>query len=110
MDVFIKNEIKWNHQIHKTYIKSVCKHSHYVKSQETTNIVSEVLERTLERTAHNLFMLRYGKSKRQHKIGATCLLPHHVVNVYSVHPPFCWGGRTSYQIFKKGGLDRILIF
>ena len=21
-------------------------------------------------------------------------------------PPFCWGGWTSYQIFKRGGLDR----
>ena len=27
-----------------------------------------------------------------------------IVDIHSVHPPFCWGGRTSYQIFKKGGL------
>ena len=31
---------------------------------------------------------------------------------HSVHPPlFCWGrGWTSYQLFKKGGLDRTSVF
>ena len=48
MNDFIKNKIKWKHQIYLTYIKNGCKDSDYVKFQEATTIVSEVTSRHKE--------------------------------------------------------------
>ena len=41
----LKYEINWKHQIYKTYIKTSRKDSDYVKFQEATSIVSEVISR-----------------------------------------------------------------
>ena len=45
MNEFIKNKIKWKHRIYKTYIKNSRKESYYVKFQEATTLVSEVISR-----------------------------------------------------------------
>ena len=49
MNVFIKNKIKRKHQIYKTYIKNGRKYSDYVKFQEATSIVSEVISKHKEK-------------------------------------------------------------
>ena len=43
MNDFVKNRIKWKHQIYKTYIKNGRKDSDYVKFQEATSLVSNVI-------------------------------------------------------------------
>ena len=48
MNIFIKNKIKWKHQIHKAYVKNGHKYSYYVKFQETATIVSETISRRKE--------------------------------------------------------------
>ena len=48
MNHFIKNKIKWNHQIYKTYIKSDCKDKDYIEFQGTTSIVIEGISRREE--------------------------------------------------------------
>ena len=42
---FIKNQIKWKHQIYKTSTKNGRKDSDCVKFQEATSIVSKVISR-----------------------------------------------------------------
>ena len=44
MNGFIKNQIKWKHQIYKNYIKTVVK----TKFLEATSLVSEVISRRNE--------------------------------------------------------------
>ena len=49
----------------------------------------------LESTTHILFMLCYSKFQSQHKIGATCHLPHHMVNWEREDAPFLEGGGVA---------------
>ena len=48
MNDFIKNQIKWKHQIYQTYIQNGHKDSDYFKFQEATSMVSEVISRCKE--------------------------------------------------------------
>ena len=48
MSDFIKNKIKWKHQIHKIYQKNGHKNSDYFKLQEATSVVSELISRRKE--------------------------------------------------------------
>ena len=45
MNDYIKNKIKWKHQIYKTYQKNGHKGSDYFKLQEATSVVSELISR-----------------------------------------------------------------
>ena len=49
MNDFIKNKIKWKHQIHKIYQKNGYKDSDYFKFQEATSVVSELISRHKEK-------------------------------------------------------------
>ena len=57
MNDFIKNKIKWKHQIYKTYIRNGHKDSDYVKFQEATSIVTEVI-RSCEEEYQNHIALK----------------------------------------------------
>ena len=48
MSDFIKNKIKWKHQIYKIYQKNGHKNSDYFKLQEATSVVSELISRCKE--------------------------------------------------------------
>ena len=48
MSDFIKNKIKWKHQIYKIYQKNGHKNSDYFKLQEATSVVSELISRRKE--------------------------------------------------------------
>ena len=48
MNDFIKNKIKWKHEVFKTYVNNGCEDSDYVKFQKGTGIVSEVISRRKE--------------------------------------------------------------
>ena len=48
MNDYIKNKIKWKHQIYKTYQKNGHKESDYFKLQEATSAVSELISRHKE--------------------------------------------------------------
>ena len=49
MNGFIKNKIKWKHQIYKIYQKNGHKNSDYFKLQEATSVVSELISRHKEK-------------------------------------------------------------
>ena len=48
MNDFIKNKIKWKHEICKTFINNGCEDSDYVELQKAISIVSEVISRHKE--------------------------------------------------------------
>ena len=54
MSDFIKNKIKWKHQIHKIYQKNGHKDSGYLKLQEATSVVSELISRRKEKYQNHL--------------------------------------------------------
>ena len=43
MNDFVKNKIRWKHQIFKNYIKNGREYSVYFKFQEAKNLVSQVI-------------------------------------------------------------------
>ena len=45
MKDFVKNQIKWKHQIYKTFIKNSCTYSDDVKLQKATSVLSEMISR-----------------------------------------------------------------
>ena len=54
MSDFIKNKIKWKHQICKIYQKNGHKDSDYFKLQEATSVVSEMISRCKEEYQNHL--------------------------------------------------------
>ena len=54
MNDYIKNKIKWKHQIYKTYQKNGHKGSDYFKLQEATSVVSELISRRKEEYQNHL--------------------------------------------------------
>ena len=57
MNDFIKNKVKWKHQIYKKYIKNGCKDSDSVNFQEATSIVAEVISRCKEEYQNHTALL-----------------------------------------------------
>ena len=57
MNDFIKNKIKWKHQIYNTCIKNGRKNSDYVNFQEATSIVSEVTIRRKEECQNHIALM-----------------------------------------------------
>ena len=54
MNDFIKNKIKWKHQIYKIYQKNGHKDRDYFKLQEATSVVSELISRRKEEYQNHL--------------------------------------------------------